>query len=216
MDDYYYTGVVYLYTFANGKVYIGRTSRDPQECHIDHINAMKTYSYNEFADAMREQGEPQYKILETVKGKSQEELIKALNEREDYWKDFYQSTNPEKGYNRESANIDPEAKAKKMAEMVEHYANLFVNGKYRLFQAVSNKLECVETINDEERKFYDKYFGPDNMFYGADIRKEACGGFWREKYEDYAMFTLEQEMLERAEEYVHEEEAAFVKIFFHS
>ena len=197
MDDYYYTGVVYLYTFANGKVYIGRTSRDPQECHIDHINAMKTYSYNEFADAMREQGEPQYKILETVKGKSQEELIKALNEREDYWKDFYQSTNPEKGYNRKSANIDPEAKAKKMAEMVEHYANLFVNGKYR-------------------RKFYDKYFGPDNMFYGADIRKEACGGFWREEYEDYAMFTLEQEMLERAEEYVHEEEAAFVKIFFHS
>lgn len=102
-----------MYTFANGKVYIGRTSRDPKECHNDHINAMKTYSYNEFADAMREQGEPQYKILETA-------------------------------------------------------------------------------------------------------NKEACGGFWREEYEDYAMFTLEQEMLERAEEYVHEEEVAFVKIFFHS
>ena len=57
MDDYYYTGVVYMYTFANGKVYIGRTSRDPQKCYNEHINSIKTYSYNEFADAMREQGD---------------------------------------------------------------------------------------------------------------------------------------------------------------
>jgi len=46
-----------MYTFANGKVYIGRTSRDPQKCYNEHINSIKTYSYNEFADAMREQGD---------------------------------------------------------------------------------------------------------------------------------------------------------------
>ena len=210
MEDYYYTGVVYMYTFANGKVYIGRTSRDPQVCHNEHIHQDPAFFYKDFLVAMREQGEPQYKILETVKGKSQEELIKALNEREDYWQQHYQSTDTEKGYNRKRTDINPETKAQKTAELIESYASMFVNGKYRLFQAVSNKLECVETMSEEERKFYNKYFGEDNMFYGADIRD----GFWREEYEDYALFMLEEESKQIAEEFVHENEASLLSIFF--
>lgn len=71
--------------------------------------------------------------------------------------------------------------------MCEIFCNCCKQNQYHLYQSVASKLGNVESMSEEERKFYDKYFGEDNMFYGADIRD----GFWREEYEDYALFMLE-------------------------
>ena len=139
-EEYYMLeGVVYMYTFPNGKVYIGRTCRDPEVCHNEHLHPTPH-----------------------------------------------------------------------LCNRVENYATMHLNSKYHLYQSVASKLGNVESMSEEERKFYDKYFGEDNMFYGADIRD----GFWREEYEDYALFMLEEESKQIAEEFVHENEASLLSIFF--
>ena len=211
-EEYYMLeGVVYMYTFSNGKVYIGRTCRDPEVCHNEHLHPTPHLCNREYLSALREQGEPKYEILETVRNADREELIQSLNEREDFYIQQFQATNPEKGYNRKfTLEVDSEMKAKRIDEQIENYATMHLNSKYHLYQSVANKLGNVESMSEEERKFYDKYFGEDNMFYGADIRD----GFWREEYEDYALFMLEEESKQIAEEFVHENEASLLSIFF--
>ena len=61
---------------------------------------------------------------------------------------------------------------------------MFLNSKYSLYQSVVRKLDDIRSMNEEERKFYNKYFGEENMYYGSDTRKEAANGFWREEYDD--------------------------------
>lgn len=211
-EEYYMLeGVVYMYTFPNGKVYIGRTCRAPEVCHNEHLHPTPHLCNREYLSALREQGEPKYEILETVRNADREELIQSLNEREDFYIQQFQATNPEKGYNRKfTLEVDSEMKAKRIDEQIENYATMHLNSKYHLYQSVASKLGNVESMSEEERKFYDKYFGEDNMFYGADIRD----GFWREEYEDYALFMLEEESKQIAEEFVHENEASLLSIFF--
>ena len=211
-EEYYMMeGVVYMYTFPNGKVYIGRTCREPEVCHAEHLHPTPHLCNREYLSALREQGEPKYEIHETVQNAIREDLLKALNEREDFYIQKYNATNPDKGYNRKfTLDVDPEAKAKRIEEQIENYATMHLNSKYHLFQKVASKLMDVKSMNEEERKFYDKYFGEDNMFYGADIRND----FYREEYENYALFMLEEESKQIAEEFVHENESELLSIFF--
>ena len=211
-EEYYMLeGVVYMYTFPNGKVYIGRTCRDSEVCHQEHLHPTPHLCNREYLSALREQGEPKCEILETVRNAIREELLQALNEREDFYIQKYDATNPDKGYNRKfTLEVDPETKAKRIEEQIENYALMHLNSTYRLYQTVASKLMDVKSMNEEERKFYDKYFGEDNMFYGANIRDD----FWREEYEDYALFMLEEESKLIGEEFVHENEASLLSIFF--
>lgn len=101
-------------------------------------------------------------------------------------------------------------KVKRIEEQMKNYATMHLNSKYHLYQSVASKLGDVKSMSEEERQFFDKYFGEDNMFYGADIRDE----FLREEYEDYALFMLEEESKQIAEEFVHENEASLLSIFF--
>ena len=215
-EEYYMLeGVVYKYTFPDDMVYIGRTCREPEQCHYDHLHQNPLFPMRNFMIAYREQGEPRFEILETIKCASQEELIQKLNEREDFYIQQYQATNPQKGYNHKlSANISQEQRAKKIEELIESYTSMFLNSKYSLYQSVVRKLDDIRSMNEEERKFYNKYFGEENMYYGSDTRKEAANGFWREEYEDYALFMLEEEAKVLAEEYVHENESSLLSIFF--
>lgn len=59
------SGVIYLYTFPNGKVYVGQTRRDPQVRHREHLDPKIGPQNGAFWKAYQEQGEPKYEILET-------------------------------------------------------------------------------------------------------------------------------------------------------
>lgn len=56
-------GVIYLYTFPNGKVYVGQTRRDPQVRHREHLDPKIGPTNSAFWKAYQEQGEPKYEIF---------------------------------------------------------------------------------------------------------------------------------------------------------
>ena len=86
------TGVIYLYTFPNGKVYVGQTRRNPKVRHREHLDSKTGPTNGAFWKAYQEQGEPKYEILETHQLQNVEELIDVLNERETYFINQYQAT----------------------------------------------------------------------------------------------------------------------------
>lgn len=88
-------GCIYLWTnLINGKHYVGQTS--------NFYNRMREYKRNNFNYYMKEDVERNgienfdIEILEKIEDISNEDF---LTEREQYWMDYYQSYDLEKGYN---------------------------------------------------------------------------------------------------------------------
>ena len=101
----------------NNKIYIGQSRKDTLEERIywyeKDIKIKK--KPNEIIKVMREKGIENFffEILED-NIQSQEEL----DERERYWISFYNSNNPEKGYNKDSGGISGGTKSKETKKLI--------------------------------------------------------------------------------------------------
>lgn len=85
-------GIIYKRTnLINGKVYIGQTIQDLQTRMTCENNGTQVISR-----AIKKYGKNNFKNEIIDVANTREEL----NEKEKYWIKFYDSTNPEKGYNR--------------------------------------------------------------------------------------------------------------------
>ena len=115
-----------------------------------------------------------------------------------------------------SGTVAPATKAKETEELIKNYSMILFQYKYPVFWSVVNKLDNPDDMTEEERKFHSKYFGRENMYNTADTRKAASNGFWRDEYEDYALFMLEEDMKRTAEEFVLNNDTSLLKLLFSS
>ena len=107
-------------------------------------------------------------------------------------------------------------RTKATEELIKNYSMMLLQHRYPLYWAVVSKLDNPDDMTDEERKFHSKYFGRENMYYTADTRKNASNGFWRDEYEDYALFMLEEDMKRTAEEFVLNNDTTLLRLIFNS
>ena len=80
----------------NGKIYIGQTRQSLEDRRADHLRKAFTHSsQSHFHAALRKHGKDvfSWEAIETV------ETLQILNEREAFWINHYQSSNPDVGYN---------------------------------------------------------------------------------------------------------------------
>jgi len=93
-----YRGVIYKYTFPNGKVYIGQT-KNPRSRMAQHLSE-KTGARNvAFWRAYKKFGQYTYDEIEIIEETTAEALRDKLNFLEQLYIEQYQSTNPNHGYN---------------------------------------------------------------------------------------------------------------------
>ena len=91
-------GIIYKYTFPNGKVYIGQTI-NPVSRKNSHLNE-KTGARNvAFWRAYKKYQTYKYEVIESIEDESREGLCDRLNDLEQKYIAEYQSTNPQYGYN---------------------------------------------------------------------------------------------------------------------
>lgn len=93
-----YKGVIYKYTFPNGKVYIGQTIH-PRSRKTQHLCESTGARHISFWRAYKKYGTYKYEEIEHVEEPSKEALCDRLNELEQFYITEYQSTNPDYGYN---------------------------------------------------------------------------------------------------------------------
>jgi hypothetical protein len=85
----------------NGKKYIGQTTR-PEKRRIEHLShSLNKGTTAHFYNSIRKYGWKnfEYTILEEISKNNIEALKNALNNREIFWINYYDSTNKSKGYN---------------------------------------------------------------------------------------------------------------------
>lgn len=93
-----YSGVIYKYTFPNGKVYIGQTN-NPRSRMAQHLSE-KTGARNvAFWRAYKKYGQYEYEEIKFIEELTPEKLREKLNYWEQYYIAQYNSTNPSYGYN---------------------------------------------------------------------------------------------------------------------
>lgn len=95
-------GIIYKYTFADGKVYIGQTRRHPEKRRQEHFDPTTGPTNPAFWDAYERMGEPNYEVLEEFDIEDVDELVYILNYVESVYIRKYHADNPQFGYNKKS------------------------------------------------------------------------------------------------------------------
>ncbi len=93
-------GIIYKYTFPDGKVYIGQTIRPLESRHIEHITPSTGVANAGFWDAWKKYETADLVVLEEIEAEDEISLIAALNFLEAQYIRQYRATDPEHGYNR--------------------------------------------------------------------------------------------------------------------
>lgn len=202
------TGVIYLYTFPNGKVYVGQTRRNPKIRHREHLDP-KTGPLNKgFWQAYLEQGEPEYQILEEHSSENTEELIRILNARETYYIHHYQATNPEYGYNVRFAGTESLRHNQKINRLLQHFLCIFRQRTEPLFKSMERNIGHEELMTKEEKELYQEYFVAKNIFANTNADDELY-----EEMFDFAEFCFEEDLQTMTEEFVYENSVQLLKEF---
>lgn len=93
-----YRGIIYKFTFPNGKVYIGQTI-NPVSRKNSHLNE-KTGARNiAFWRAYKKYKTYKYDVIESVEDETREGLCNRLNDLEQKYISEFNSTDPQYGYN---------------------------------------------------------------------------------------------------------------------
>lgn len=120
-DTFKVDKVIYMFkNKVNGKVYIGqtiRTARERIKQHIQTSSNTKSKNHSHLHRAISKYGLQNFEVSIIERCLTQQEL----DEREIYWIAYFDSTNPNKGYNKESGG----KKGKKVPPLTaEHKAKL--------------------------------------------------------------------------------------------
>jgi hypothetical protein len=94
-------GIIYKYTFPDGKVYIGQT-RNPEKRKRDHIDPKIGPTNKGFWEAYQRFGTYEYEVIREIESDNEDELIDLLNRWESGYIYQYKADNPQFGYNRTS------------------------------------------------------------------------------------------------------------------
>lgn len=200
------SGVIYLYTFPNGKVYVGQTRRDPKVRHREHLDPKIGPTNGAFWKAYQEQGEPKYEILETHQYENVEQLIDVLNERETFFINKYKATNPDYGYNVKPSGTVGLHGEPKICRLCDMYYHFYMQNIWTHFLMVEEKIKNEEILDDEEKEIYQDYFVEKNIFYKEDGSHKTDDLIY-EHWFDFAEFCLQDDIRTYAHEYVHENAA---------
>lgn len=158
-------GIIYKYTFPNGKIYIGQTRRHPNVRRKEHLDKLVGPGNTSFWEAYKKYGEPQYEELYEVESDNIDQLVNELNYLETLCIKKYKSTDPEVGYNiMHYGNVSSGAThiiRKKYKELLEEQ----LDKRLKIINSVINKVFVTkEKLTEEELYLVKNQYRDINLF----------------------------------------------------
>ena len=144
-------GVIYKYTFPDGKVYIGQT-RNPEKRKREHIDPKTGPVNTGFWEAYQRFGTFEYAVIREIESDNEDELIDLLNRWESGYIYQYQADNPEYGYNRTSyASVG--IKSRKILQRVY---NAIQEDYFKREMELFIKVNPIEYEKEMKRRLFDE------------------------------------------------------------
>lgn len=187
-------GYIYMYTYPNGKVYIGQTTTSVEKRWQEHVSNSKSLRSKMICDAaIKKYGKENIKIdvleeVEVIETKPTL-LVEKLNQLEKKYISKYESTDIKKGYNillgGERRPLGQKILDEKWYELYEKqgWGESLSYFAFMLFDCVKPKIcETHERLDKEERFVW---YGYKFMDYSTMRRTTFSGYFNRYKDEPY-------------------------------
>ena len=157
-------GIIYKYTFSDGKVYIGQTRRHPEKRRREHLNTIVGPSNSGFWDAYKKYGEPKYEELFEVELDDVDELVQILNVMETRFIQLFNADRPEFGYNKKSyGTVGTGTNAiirKKFAELFKELSKQ----RLKVFNSAVEKIwHTKEPLTKEEKYLIKEKYRKENL-----------------------------------------------------
>ena len=158
-------GIIYKYTFPDGKVYIGQTRRHPEARKREHINKTVGPTNSGFWEAYKKYGEPQYEVVFEVERDNEDELVSILNYVETGYIYLYKADHPEFGYNRRSFGMTSYVEPKIIQRKYDELFRQLSESRSKLLHSAIEKIWKTKAPLTEEEKFLIKEkYREDNLF----------------------------------------------------
>lgn len=199
-------GVIYKYTFPNGKVYIGQTRRGLKIRDREHFFPSTGPLNAAFWEALQTEGEPMLEIIEEHESDNLEELVRILNERETENICKYKATDPDFGYNIKASGTTGDGIGLKLCRICNNTFEEYKRKLWPEYEEMKKKIGHEETMTEHEKELYTAYFVENNPFGGFEE-----GNFMYYEWLHFADISFEDDLQTLACEYVHENATELLK-----
>lgn len=201
------SGIYKITNIFNNKVYIGKAKNIYLRCKKGHYNLLKRNQHrnNHLQSSWNKYKEKMFifEILEEYEFNRE-----LLNKREIYWIEFYNSNNPQYGYNKTKGGDGGLGRHYIMSEETKNKIRITCK-KYKLTEEQHQKL--IDSVQGEKNGFYGKNHKEEIKKHLSNIRKEkglAKGknngmynkkvyDIWVEKYGEEIAKIKHQQMIEK-------------------
>lgn len=202
-------GIIYKYTFKDGKVYIGQTRR-PQELRIsEHFNEKTGPNNPALWEAYQKYGMPTYSVIFQAERDDEEELVDLLNYKETLYIATYRADNPEYGYNIKSRGLEKTKTHRIVHNKYHEHIKKVQESKLELFNKAINKIYHTKEPLTEEENYLLKFKYKEN--WGGDLVKYDLNNYdsynEEEQFEieeglEYVEFLIKEEAKEETDSYI--------------
>ena len=189
-------GIIYKYTFPDGKVYIGQT-RNPEKRKREHIDPKTGPVNTGFWEAYQRFGTFEYEVIREIESDNEDELIDLLNRWESGYIYQYKSDNPEYGYNRTSyASVGIESK-KILRRVYNAIQEDFFNSEIVILDSASEKIWRTKQPLTEEELFL--------------ITEKYPGSPWLDSLKDFDFKNLRKSRISERREFYLDEHFGYIR-----
>lgn len=144
-------GVIYMYTFPDGKVYVGQTRRMPEKRKREHIDTFTGPSNSGFWEAYKRFGKYEYKELYVTEKEDVDELVEELNIMETQFIQLLRADDSKYGYNKRSfATVGTKTKTILRKKLQEKNKEL-LDERMKVYESAIEKIwKTKEPLSQEE------------------------------------------------------------------
>lgn len=198
-------GIIYKYTFSDGKVYIGQTRRHHEKRRREHLDASIGPANSGFWEAYKKYGEPIYEILYEVDIDDVDELVNVLNIMETYYIQYYRADDIRYGYNKKSYGTVGTKTNTIIDRKYNEIYNELLDKRMQTYNSAIEKIWNTKIPLTDEEKYLikEKYrennhwqsyidiYDLDNLSISIENKEDV---FWFEEALDYVHFMITEEV----------------------
>lgn len=158
-------GIIYKYTFPDGKVYIGQTRRHPEKRKREHLDELAGPTNSGFWEAYTRFKTYEYEELYQTECEDEEELVDRLNMAETYFIQQYQANNPRFGYNKAPYGTATTKTRAILQKKFDEYIENLLEERLKVYESAVNKVWYTkEPLTKEEKYLLTKKYRKQNIW----------------------------------------------------
>lgn len=205
-------GIIYKYTFSDGKVYIGQTRRHPEKRKREHLDEIVGPTNSGFWEAYKKLGNPEYAELFQTERDDEDELVAELNAAETFFIQIFKADNPEYGYNKKSFGTVGTKTNVIIGKRYNEYLKHLLEERLKGYESAIEKIwQTKEPLTPEEKFLLKEKYREQNIWqehideYNLDdlaANDEMDTEFMVDEYLDFVRFMIIEEAEEEARNFI--------------